>query len=374
MALRFFQDRKLLVIFFLILFSNGFGQVGFSFHGTAPLPNGYTVRLQYFENGRINTDSAKVFNRQFSFPFSNRDVKLATISVDKLNGLKIFMIDKKTKIVLDTAKIWKSIPNNSPISLEFEEINRPVDSLYLLIQRKVQARSSINPKKDSVSYAQIGVEINEILNDILEYKSNFIKHHPSNVISLFYLKDLTYFNNEAIEIPFQSLHGTITKHNLYVYFKQRIIASKKIKIGNKFSIASFRDISGKLISLRSLQGKFILINFWGTWCGPCRAEIPLLTQLRKAYNRDELAIVSIAWEDKNVSPKEIRSFAKDNGMDWHQVICYKNNKDYNSEIISILGIDLFPTNILIDRMKNIIIWIASGKDGLSTIPNGLITK
>ena len=69
----------------------------------------------------------------------------------------------------------------------------------------------------------------------------------------------------------------------------------QIKENNKVIAPNFTlsDLQGKEVSLSDLKGKVILLNFWGTWCGPCRKEIPDFINLSKKYKREGLEIVGI---------------------------------------------------------------------------------
>src|SRR5215831_3886047 len=70
------------------------------------------------------------------------------------------------------------------------------------------------------------------------------------------------------------------------------------------------DLEGKPISLDEAKGKIVLLNFWATWCGPCRAEIPDLVELQKKY-KDQLQIIALATDEDE--PSEVKRFAEKAG-------------------------------------------------------------
>jgi thiol-disulfide isomerase/thioredoxin len=70
---------------------------------------------------------------------------------------------------------------------------------------------------------------------------------------------------------------------------------------------TMKDIDGKDVSLSSFKGKVILLNFWATWCGPCKAEIPMLVELMNQYSKDGLVVVGYSVDDE--APKA-REFAQ----------------------------------------------------------------
>lgn len=87
---------------------------------------------------------------------------------------------------------------------------------------------------------------------------------------------------------------------------------------------SFRDIRGRRIHLKNYQGKVVLINFWATWCPPCRAEIPDLVKLQQQYRSRGLRVIGITYPPQQVS--EVRSFAKALGVNYPIVLGTKETK------------------------------------------------
>ena len=74
------------------------------------------------------------------------------------------------------------------------------------------------------------------------------------------------------------------------------------------------DLDGKTISMADLKGKVVLVNFWATWCPPCRAEIPDLVRLQEKY-RDKLVVLGIS-EDEDASPQEVKAFGAEQKMNY----------------------------------------------------------
>jgi thiol-disulfide isomerase/thioredoxin len=74
-----------------------------------------------------------------------------------------------------------------------------------------------------------------------------------------------------------------------------------------------KDVNGKELSLEAYKGKVVLLNFWATWCGPCRAEIPSLIRMQEAY-KDHLQIIGMDVDDDD--PEQLRAFVKDQGINY----------------------------------------------------------
>jgi thiol-disulfide isomerase/thioredoxin len=106
-----------------------------------------------------------------------------------------------------------------------------------------------------------------------------------------------------------------------------------------------KDLDGKPISLDQAKGKIILLNFWATWCGPCRAEIPDLIELQNKY-RDKLAIIALATDEDE--PDEVRKFAQKHGIN------YRVGMATDPLRVKYGGIPALPTSFIIDPQGRVV--------------------
>jgi peroxiredoxin len=104
------------------------------------------------------------------------------------------------------------------------------------------------------------------------------------------------------------------------------------------------DLNGQSVSLMDFRGKVVVLDFWATWCPPCRREIPDFVGLQTAYGPQGLQIVGIALDE----PEKVMTFARENGMNYPVLI------GSDDVVAKYGGIEGIPTTFIIDRSGKIV--------------------
>jgi thiol-disulfide isomerase/thioredoxin len=108
---------------------------------------------------------------------------------------------------------------------------------------------------------------------------------------------------------------------------------------------TLKDMDGFDVSLESFKGKVILINFWATWCGPCKAEIPDLVELQTAYTND-LVVLGVSVDD---TPEQMRPYAEQYQMNY-PVLVANGRDDFKDAYGPLWGI---PVSVIVDRLGRV---------------------
>jgi peroxiredoxin len=113
-----------------------------------------------------------------------------------------------------------------------------------------------------------------------------------------------------------------------------------LKIGDPTPAFNLQTLDGKTVSIASLKGKVVLLDFWATWCGPCRKALPELKELSQKNTGKPLVVVSVSADQDR---KALEEFVRANGMNWLQAW------DAKGQVIGgVFGVNSLPSYVVID--------------------------
>lgn len=228
-------------------------------------------------------------------------------------------------------------------------------------QQKIDSLAEINPDylvypeyKSFISYAIMGIAYREYPN--IDQNQAFMKYVPANVKDQ---KVLDYVTNKYIydQISLYGLtagsdslvdfyHNTVKDPVMTKRFDGMLAQWKALEPGQPSATFSLPDINGKTVALSDLKGKYVYIDVWATWCGPCRAELPHLKKLEEAYSGKGIAFVSISCDQNKTAWKNMVTNGQMKGIQ-----LYMGNKNDFMKKYMINGI---PRFILLDKEGKII--------------------
>ena len=110
-----------------------------------------------------------------------------------------------------------------------------------------------------------------------------------------------------------------------------------------------KDVDGNVVSSDQFKGKVIVVDFWATWCGPCRSEIPGYVALQKKYGKDGLVVVGMSVDEQG--PSVVKKFIKSNNVTYQIVMA---DDAVQAAFAGSEGINSIPTTFIIDRSGNIV--------------------
>jgi thiol-disulfide isomerase/thioredoxin len=210
---------------------------------------------------------------------------------------------------------------------------------------------------DTAGNYEIGLQIRELRKKNQQLRVQFVNENPNAFTSILILQSLTLIlPPEELSEKFQSIDQKFKYTEAARNLEAKIEGNKKTAIGKPVIPFSQVGIDGIMVDFADLKNKVILIDFWGSWCVPCRLSHPSMKALYDKYKSRGLEIVGISNEwltGRSLADQELvwKKAIKDDGIDWLHVL-------YNPEIRDIVkeyDINGYPTKYLVDQKGNYVL-------------------
>lgn len=202
------------------------------------------------------------------------------------------------------------------------------------------------------------------LNAILDTAQNaekaeyqFVKNNPNSVIAAYLLSVYCFsWEKDSVSALYHAFSENVKATEFAGKVADFIALNRPIHLGDPYVDFAQQDTAGKTVALSELSGKVILLEFWGSWCGPCREENPALVQLYAEFKSKGFEIYGVASEtNRNQWIKAINA----DGLPWVNVTDLRGGSNRAAMIYGVAG---YPSNFLIDRNGKILAKEVYGDD------------
>jgi thiol-disulfide isomerase/thioredoxin len=230
---------------------------------------------------------------------------------------------------------------------------------------------------DSNRMKKLKAESSVVFKQQMEMQKKFIQEYPETFGSLFLLSRMENMYTAAdYETAFNHLGDEYKQTAMAQRIAKRIEFLSPTAIGKSAVQFVKKDKNGNEINLSNYKGKIVLLDFWGSWCGPCRGSHPHLKELYAKYKSKGFEIIAIAQETAK-TPEEQRekwlaAIEKD-GINWIHIL---NNEDKaTQDLVKEYRVTAFPTKIMLDKDGKILLRItASATDDIDVMLEKILAK
>lgn len=180
----------------------------------------------------------------------------------------------------------------------------------------------------------------------------FLNNNPKSPLGLFVLKQYAGYDIDAdkVEPLFGALPAAIRTYPSYADYKELIEIAKKNGIGKYAMEFTQPDTLGNPVSLSSLKGKYVLIDFWASWCGPCRQENPNVVRVFNQYKDKGFTVLGVSLDRPDAKNRWLKAI-HDDQLTWTHV---SDLKFWENAVAVQYGIKAIPQNLLLDPQGKII--------------------
>jgi peroxiredoxin len=319
------------------------------------------VYLYYTKAGERVTDSTNLRGGQFTFNEKVAEPSLATLvvrfdpkdTVTRQPDAMQFYIEPGIIKIKASDSLQNAIVTGSVSQKDFEKLQmllKPYDEKMSAFRNEYMGYRKNNDTAAMKKIVEEADALDSVMNEEVYLK--YAMNHLSSPVALYSLETYAGYDIDPskVEPLFKRLTSKIQNSASGKAFYKRIETAKKTAIGSMAMNFTQPDTLGHPVSLSNFKGKYVLLDFWASWCGPCRAENPNVVKAFNKYKDKNFTVLSVSLDQPGKKEAWLNAIHKD-GLTWTHV---SDLKFWDNAVAKEYGIRAIPQNLLLDPSGRII--------------------
>lgn len=314
-------------------------------------PDGAKIYVHTFENKQPKViDTLIVKDGKFSASYPKSDaVNLNFLRSDEAVGTAIYFPENENlKATLYKDSMQASRVEGGKQNKAYSEYVSKMAEFNKREQQNIDAFREAQQNNDSEAIVKIQSENLNVRGEEAKYKQNFLADNDKSLFSIMLVAEMVSREEmtptEAKEY-LKGLSPQLESSEMTQELKTKLESMGKAEIGSKAPDFSGPTPEGKELSLADALGTYTIIDFWASWCRPCRIENPNVVNVYKKYHDKGLNIISVSLDKADEKEKWLKAI-EDDGMDWYHI---SNLQFWNDPIAQQYSIRSIPATFLLDK-------------------------
>ena len=303
------------------------------------IPDGTFIFLQKGER----VDSTTVASEKFFFSGQIKEPIYTKLFIENSDNSKWFWLeDSRMKIAIMNGQVAAAEIEGSKLQQEEEALKKRIE--LFTGKRDSFVALLMDPEQEQEIKDSIFILFEEQQKQTISEYENFIRQHPNSYLSAKILEsNMIEFGKEKTDSLFRSLSRPIRETETGKLISNFVNLNRDPEVGEKFVDFSQKDQEGNVIDFSSVRGEVTLIEFWASWCKPCRASNPDLRRLNAIYADKGFRIVGISLDS---SKEQWVSAIQKDSLNW---VNLSDLNGSNNAVAMIYGVKAIPDNFLINK-------------------------